>query len=97
MCRRALRPFGGQWEPFAEKSGTNAGGYGVLITEGGMCIKIIFEQASIELKVIICGAAYPVLVGIWQHAAVCYTIMMTRVWVVRQWWAAADQRINFIQ
>lgn len=63
----------------------------------GMCIKIIFEQASIELKVIICGAAYPVLVGIWQHAAVCYTIMMTRVWVVCQWWAAADQRINFIQ
>ena len=35
-----------------------------MITEGGMCIKIIFEQASIELKVIICGAAYPVLVSI---------------------------------
>ena len=35
VCRRALRPFGGQWEPFAEKSGTNAGGYGILVTEGG--------------------------------------------------------------
>lgn len=69
-----------------------------MVTEGGMCIKIIFEQASIELKVIICGAAYPVLVGI---LAACSGLLCdhddNRVWVVRQWRAAADQRINFIQ